>query len=343
MRSVEEELEATVWKPVVDAAKALRAGKTHYAEGETAAALQAIDLGLFPGGIISLAEGVSADGSVVVGYGDAKDPDPNFKSQEYQAFRWTQASGMVGLGWIDQTARLSQAFGVSADGSTIVGSDSVQAMRWTQAEGMVGLGKGQGALAARATGISADSSTIIGFNTYNAQNDNNRAFRWTAAEGMTGLGVLSGDQYSEARAVCGDGSVIVGVSGVKFVSARPFIWDKTNGMRDLQAVLVQGNPNLANWSLKTADAISVDGKTITGSGTNPNGDSEGYTAVLEVHPAQLLNISTRMRVLTGEKVLIGGFIITGTEAKKVMIRGLGPSLANFGLQGVMADPTLELH
>jgi probable HAF family extracellular repeat protein len=321
----------------------MRAGKTHYAESETGAALQAIDLGLFPGGIISLAEGVSANGSVVVGYGDAKDPDPNFTSQEYQAFRWTQTSGMVGLGWIDQTARLSQAFGVSADGSTIVGSDSVQAMRWTQAEGMVGLGKGQGALAARATGISADSSTIIGLNTYNAQNDANRAFRWTAAEGMSDLGVLSGDQFSEARAVSGDGSVVVGVSGIKFVSARAFIWDKTNGMRDLQAVLVQGNPNLANWTLTSADAISADGKTIAGSGTNPNGDREGYTAVLEVHPAKLLNISTRMRVLTGDKVLIGGFIITGTEAKKVIIRGIGPSLANSGLQGVMADPTLELH
>jgi hypothetical protein len=95
--------------------------------------------------------------------------------------------------------------------------------------------------------------------------------------------------------------------------------------------------------LTTADAISADGKTIAGSGTNPNGDREAYTAVLEVHSAKLLNISTRMRVLTGDKVMIGGFIITGNEAKKVLIRGIGPSLANFGLQGVMADPTLELH
>jgi hypothetical protein len=49
-----------------------------------------------------------------------------------------------------------------------------------------------------------------------------------------------------------------------------------------------------------------------------------------------------MRVLTGEKVLIGGFIITGTEPKKVMIRGIGPSLSSVGLQGVIADPTIEL-
>ena len=60
-------------------------------------------------------------------------------------------------------------------------------------------------------------------------------------------------------------------------------------------------------------------------------------------PPQLLNLSTRMRVLTGDNVLIGGFIVTGTEPKKVIIRGIGPSLGALGLSGVLADPTLELH
>jgi pimeloyl-ACP methyl ester carboxylesterase len=58
---------------------------------------------------------------------------------------------------------------------------------------------------------------------------------------------------------------------------------------------------------------------------------------------KLLNISTRLRVLGGDNVLIGGFIITGSDPKKVIIRGIGPSLADFGLQGALADPTLELH
>jgi pimeloyl-ACP methyl ester carboxylesterase len=48
-------------------------------------------------------------------------------------------------------------------------------------------------------------------------------------------------------------------------------------------------------------------------------------------------------VLGGDNVLIGGFIITGSDPKKVIIRGIGPSLADFGLQGALADPTLELH
>jgi hypothetical protein len=60
-----------------------------------------------------------------------------------------------------------------------------------------------------------------------------------------------------------------------------------------------------------------------------------------IQPSQLLNISTRMRVQTGDNVLIGGFIITGTDPKRVIIRGIGPSLSSF-FGGVLADPTLEL-
>jgi hypothetical protein len=58
----------------------------------------------------------------------------------------------------------------------------------------------------------------------------------------------------------------------------------------------------------------------------------------------LLNVSTRAQVLTGERVLIGGFIISGSEAKKVVLRAIGPSLSTSGLGGgVLNDPILELH
>jgi sugar lactone lactonase YvrE len=62
-------------------------------------------------------------------------------------------------------------------------------------------------------------------------------------------------------------------------------------------------------------------------------------------PAHLLNISTRMEVLSGNNVLIAGFIITGPagSSKKVMIRGLGPSLSNQGVSNPLADPYLDLH
>ena len=41
--------------------------------------------------------------------------------------------------------------------------------------------------------------------------------------------------------------------------------------------------------------------------------------------------------------MIGGFILTGKDPKKVMIRGIGPSLSKFGVKGALADPILELH
>jgi hypothetical protein len=59
-----------------------------------------------------------------------------------------------------------------------------------------------------------------------------------------------------------------------------------------------------------------------------------------IQPTLLANISTRLRVETGDNVLIGGFIITGTEPKKVIVRGIGTSLP---LPDKLADPTLELH
>jgi hypothetical protein len=59
--------------------------------------------------------------------------------------------------------------------------------------------------------------------------------------------------------------------------------------------------------------------------------------------ARALNISTRMRVETGNNVLIGGFIITGNAAKTVVVRGIGPSLTQFGISDALADPTLELR
>jgi pectinesterase len=58
---------------------------------------------------------------------------------------------------------------------------------------------------------------------------------------------------------------------------------------------------------------------------------------------QLFNISTRLHVGTGDSVGIGGFIITGTAPKKVILRAIGPSLQGSGLDDVLADPILELH
>jgi hypothetical protein len=58
---------------------------------------------------------------------------------------------------------------------------------------------------------------------------------------------------------------------------------------------------------------------------------------------QLGNISTRAFVQTGENAMIGGFIVQGTEPKRVIIRAIGPELTQHGVPNVLANPTLELH
>src|SRR5438270_3523800 len=67
------------------------------------------------------------------------------------------------------------------------------------------------------------------------------------------------------------------------------------------------------------------------------------TAATARPASRALNISTRLAVQAGDNVLIGGFIITGTDPKKVIVRAIGPSLTGSGVSGALQDPTLELH
>ena len=71
----------------------------------------------------------------------------------------------------------------------------------------------------------------------------------------------------------------------------------------------------------------------------------GLVEVYEVGntSSRLVNMSTRVRVGTQDDVMIGGFIIEGTESKTLLLRARGPSLADFGVSGVLLDPVLQLY
>jgi len=56
----------------------------------------------------------------------------------------------------------------------------------------------------------------------------------------------------------------------------------------------------------------------------------------------LINLSTRGQVGTGFDLMIGGFVISGIEPQTVVITAIGPSLANFGVQGALQNPTMQL-
>jgi len=78
----------------------------------------------------------------------------------------------------------------------------------------------------------------------------------------------------------------------------------------------------------------------------PSVDANTFLSITEGSspaPVQSQNISTRLQVQTGDKVGIGGFIVAGTAPKNVLVRGIGPSLAAFGVQSFLPDPVLELH
>jgi YVTN family beta-propeller protein len=71
----------------------------------------------------------------------------------------------------------------------------------------------------------------------------------------------------------------------------------------------------------------------------------GLVEVYDVDPShsRLANISTRGVVESGDNVLIGGFIIGGDQPTKIIVRGIGPSLAASGIANPLQDPMLELH
>lgn len=99
-----------------------------------------------------------------------------------------------------------------------------------------------------------------------------------------------------------------------------------------------GNLTVVNSRNATIQKIMEDGSVTFFANT---GFTPGFIAVQT--PAKLVNISTRLNVLTGENVLDSGFILRGPGTKSILIRGLGPSLGGAGVSNPLADPILELH
>jgi uncharacterized membrane protein len=184
----------------------------------------------------SIATAVSDDGTIVVGA-----RGPRFVEE---AFRWTQQTGMVGLGLIPGAIE-SLAHGMSPDGSVIVGENRfpspLNAMRY-------------------------------------------EASYWTEADGWVSLGDLPGGRISSiAYDASANGSAIVG-SGQTTTTSTPFIrafyWTPQSGMVNFQDYLTSlGVTNLDAWTLHEARGISHDGRTIVGWGTH-NGRTEAWVATI---------------------------------------------------------------
>ena len=116
------------------------------------------------------------------------------------------------------------------------------------------------------------------------------------------------------------------------------------------ADLCSGWIRLMDPSNNTASAFATGLSTPVDLKVGPDGSlyyliqgGGGQVWKISAIPSQALNISSRSHVASGNNVMIGGFIITGSADKRVIIRAIGPSLQQFNVPNPLADPVLELH
>ena len=207
------------------------------------------------------------------------------------------------------------------------------------------LGKGDGSFTA-ATNFDAGSnvaSVAVGDFNGDGKQDLAVASNTTAAS----VSILSGDgvgNFSAPISFATDsysGSVAVGDwngDGKQDLAlANSFGGSVSILLRDC-AVTPTPTPTLTPLPTATATATATPGATATATpGPGPSSTPSATPA------AEPLNLSTRMLVQAGDNVGIGGFIITGSAPKHVLLRAIGPSLANLGVPNPLADPILELH
>ncbi|GMU34552.1 MAG: hypothetical protein AMXMBFR20_24240 [Planctomycetia bacterium] len=167
----------------------------------------------------------------------------------------------MGLGTTSTCRFPTVAFGVSSNGSTVVGrcqnntgNGQFIAFRWTEDTGLVTLGDFDGGgFDSSAIATSADGSVVVGRGTSTLSNGNAEAFRWTESTGLVSLGDLPGGNYfSSATNVSADGSVVVGFSVSDLPNSEAFRWTAQGGMMGL------------GISRSQAIDLSADGEVIAG-------------------------------------------------------------------------------
>jgi probable HAF family extracellular repeat protein len=225
----------------------------------------AVDIGSLPNMTVNGASAVSGDGTIVVGAsGDGQ--------MLFEGFRWTEKTGVVGLGDLPGGIYFSNAISISADGATIVGHSAshdgptpVEAFRWTIGDGMIAMGMLPGGGYSSANACSSNGTIIVGDAT--DENFVFQAFRWTQSGGMVSLGQLPGGVQSQAFDTSSDGTVIVGTGLIVDqdfnVFARAYRWTSGTGMEDL-GQLPAIDPDFGPGTGGNAYAVSPDGKIVVG-------------------------------------------------------------------------------
>lgn len=188
------------------------------------------DLGLLAGGTWSYALGVSADGSVVAGYGNS--------AAGTRAFRWEGGVKTI----LPTLSGNTFGLGVSGDGTVIVGqsqtaSNKFHAFRWSAATGIVDIEADANAIST-AYATNSDGSVVVGSTLLDKAS---YAYRWTQATGMQKLDTIlaaagvnmNGRTLWDARAISGNGEFIVGSANIDGVGNRAYLvryYETTTGI-----------------------------------------------------------------------------------------------------------------
>jgi phosphoesterase family protein len=130
-------------------------------------------------------------------------------------------------------------------------------------------------------------------------------------------------------------------------------WDEDDSSQSNQIATIVSGQNIrpGNYTESSIETVSGHGtdhfnilrtlENFYGLGICVAAADGSRNPIVDLVRTPLLNIATRDIVATSSQVLIAGFIVTGTDPKPVIIRGIGPSLTGVG--ATLADPTLELH
>lgn len=176
----------------------------------------------------SFGNGLTPDGRFVIGYSNS--------GTGIEAFRWSLAEGMVGLGDLPGGDFRSEAAGISSDGSIVVGVGSsdfglgLEPFRWTQSGGLSRLGQSlpPGILGAGVGGITPDGEVVVG--SFLSDTGESGSYRWTANGGYSVLSAPSGGNSPRnptVVAVSADGQTLAGFMEHPFEGFR---WTAETGV-----------------------------------------------------------------------------------------------------------------
>ena len=183
---------------------------------------------------------------------------------------------MQPLGYLRPLSPASEAYGISRDGSSVVGysqSGTEEAFVWREGTGMQPLAPLAPGADSSANAVNADGSVIAGAS-------GSFAARWTSA-GVESLGTLPGALFSHAYAISDDGNVVGGSTSGGPLPQTAMVWTPGTGAVGLADYLGSfGLTVTPGWRTKDVFAISGDGRTFAGDAVSDSGVIEGFVATV---------------------------------------------------------------